>query len=90
MYKKYKNNELSYKERKEKMIQNRMKYVLIRRNMKSSRELFINNKRLYMKTNSNKTRNFSTMFQPPSDPDPGKWALIALLCGSLFAMFKKK
>jgi hypothetical protein len=68
------------------MFNNRVKYVLMKRN--KSRQLFINNKRLYMKTL--KARNFSTMFQPPSDPDPGKWALIALLCGTLFAMFKKK
>jgi hypothetical protein len=55
---------------------------------KSRGGLFINNKRLYMKTL--KARNFCTMFQPPGDPDPQKWALIALLCGTLFAMFKKK
>ena len=68
------------------MLNNRVKYVLMKRF--KSRELFINNKRLYMKTNNK--RNFSTMFQPPGDPDPSKWVLIALLCGSLFAIFKKR
>jgi hypothetical protein len=69
---------------------NRVKNFILKQYANKSRELFINNKKLYVKTKKIEggRRNFSTLFQP-DDPDPSKWVMIALLCGSLFAIFKK-
>ena len=73
------------------MFTNRVKYVLLKRTTNKSKELFLNRKSLLcIKKNDRIVRRFCTMFQPPSDPDPNKWIIIALLCGSLFAMFRKK
>ena len=70
---------------------NRVKFVLSKKN--TSKEFFINNKRLYVKNNNKggiKTRNFCTVFQKPPNPNPNDFVLIAMLCGVLYAMKKNK